>query len=372
MKLVVSRERLTRGLARIQGVLSRKATLPILSNVLLEARADGALRIAATDLDVTFDGQIEARVEEAGRITVDGKKIYDICRSLPGEEISLSVDDQQRIQLKCRSSDFVLNGLSATDYPTLPDGSAVELVPVNGDAFKELIERTSFSVATDESRPNLTGIFFQCAAGSRIRLVSTDGHRLSKGERDASRDDAEIPERDGVIVPRKGITEIKRMLDEAGAEVLFGFLDNNFVLETPEVRLFVRLIDAAFPDYHQVIPKGTERKVILDRVSFLQSLKRIAILASERTHGVRIELSSGQMTLGSDNPDLGRAREDITPESYDGSELTIAFNSRYLIDILSTLKAEKVEMHLNEALSPGIIREHENEDYLFVVMPMRL
>lgn len=372
MKLVVSRERLTRGLARIQGVLNRKATLPILSNVLLEAGADGSLRIAATDLDVTFDGQIEARVEEAGRITVDGKKIYDICRNLPGEEVSLSVDDQQRVQLRCRSSDFVLNGLSAADYPSMPTAEKIGLVPVDGGALKELIERTSFSVSTDESRPNLNGIFLTCVAGDQIRLVSTDGHRLSKGERVASRDEVEIPERDGVIVPRKGVTEIKRMLDESSTEVLFGFLDNNFVLETPEVRLYVRLIDAAFPDYKQVIPKSTEREVVLDRLSFLQSLKRIAILASERTHGVRIELTDGQMTLGSDNPDLGRAREDITPESYNGSDLTIAFNSRYLIDILSTLKAEKVEMHLNEALSPGIIREHGNDDYLFVVMPMRL
>lgn len=373
MKFVVNRDHFTRSLARIQGVLSRKATLPVLSNVLIEARADGRLRVAATDLDVTFDGSIDARVSDPGRTTVDGKRLFDVVRSLPGEEVDIEVGDEEKVVLRCKNTEFMLLGTAADDYPALPDASGIKLVAVDGAALGELIERTRFSVSTDESRPNLNGVYFRCMGAGRIRVVSTDGHRLSQGERDARRDGSDIPEREGVIIPRKGVEELKKLLDELPADqVRFGFLDNNLVVASDEVTLFVRLIDAAFPDYRQVVPKSSERKVVLDRIPLLNSLKRIGLLASERTHGVRIELRPGRMTLLSDNPDLGKAREEMEIEGYDGTELIIAFNAKYVRDILSTLSAPQVEMALNEALSPGLFREHDNDDYLFVVMPMRI
>lgn len=374
MKFVVERDSFTRALARIQGVLSRKATLPALSNVLLEADESG-LRVAATDLDVTFDGTVDARISEPGRTTVDGKRLFDVVRSLPGEEVDIEVGEDEKLVLRCRNTEFMLLGNPADDYPVLPDSKGAEMIPVDGEALKELIDRTRFSVSTDESRPNLNGVFFRCMGEGRIRMVSTDGHRLSQGERDARADEAPIPEREGVIIPRKGVEELKKMLDEASSAklpVTFGFLDNNLVVRADEVMLFVRLIDQAFPDYRQVIPKSSERRVVLDRMPLLNSLKRIGLLASERTHGVRIELRPGRMTLLSDNPDLGKAREEIPIEGYEGGELIIAFNARYVRDILSTLTAPKVEMALNEALSPGLFREHQNDDYLFVVMPMRI
>lgn len=372
MKFVVDRDLFTRALARIQGVLSRKATMPVLSNVLIEASEGAGLRVAATDLDVTFDGRIAARVSEGGRTTVDGKRLFDVVRSLPGEEVSIEVGDEEKMVLTCKNTEFMLLGSAADGYPKLPDADGAALVPVDGEALKELIDRTRFSVSTDESRPNLNGVYFRCMGEGRIRMVSTDGHRLSQGERDARRDEAPIPEREGVIIPRKGVEELKKMLDEAGSEVSFGFLDSNLLVSGEGVTLFVRLIDAAFPDYRQVIPKSSERRVVLDRMPFLNSLKRIGLLASERTHGVRIELRPGRMTLLSDNPDLGKAREEMPIEGYEHGELIIAFNARYVRDILSTLSAPKVEMALNEALSPGLFREHENDDYLFVVMPMRI
>lgn len=373
MKFVVDREAFTRALARIQGVLSRKATLPVLSNVLIEAGEDG-LRVAATDLDVTFDGVVEARVVEPGRTTVDGKRLFDVVRSLPGLEVDIEVGEDEKVVLRCKNTEFMLLGSPADDYPGLPDAKGADMVPVDAEALKELIDRTRFSVSTDESRPNLNGVFFRCMGEGRIRMVSTDGHRLSQGERDARTDEAPIPEREGVIIPRKGVEELKKLLDEAAGKsaVAFGFLDNNLVVSADGVVLFIRLIDAAFPDYRQVIPKSSERRVVLDRMPFLNSLKRIGLLASERTHGVRIELRPGRMTLLSDNPDLGKAREEMPVEGYEGSELIIAFNARYVRDILSTLSAPKVEMALNEALSPGLFREHQNDDYLFVVMPMRI
>ncbi len=377
MKLVVNRDLFSRSLARIQGVLSRKATLPVLSNVLLETDTDGKLRVAATDLDVTYDGYISCRAVEAGRVTLEAKRLFEIVRRLPGEEIDIQVGDGSRVILRCKNAEFVLLGTSADSYPPLPDSHGVKLFPIDGLAFRELIERTMHSTSTDESRPNLNGVFFHCLENNIVRMVSTDGHRLSRGERSVY-SDTDIPERDGVIIPRKGVSEIKRLLEEAGKEISFGFLDKNLVIAASNMTLFVRLIEAAFPDYRQVIPKSSERSIILDRGVFLDSLKRIGLLASERTHGVRVELKSGLMTLLSDNPDLGKAREEIEID-YDGGELIIAFNAKYVVEIMSILSAPKIEMALNEALSPGLFREYnpdgensEARDYLFVVMPMRL
>ncbi len=375
MKFTVDRDLFARALARIQGVLSRKATMAVLSNVLLEARPQGQLRVAATDLDVTFDGTVVAEVERPGRITVDGKRLYDVVRSLPGEKVEVEVGADDRITLHCRNTEFVLLGTAADQFPSLPSVEGVELLPVSGSALHELIERTAFSVSTDESRPNLNGVFFRCVGKNRIRMVSTDGHRLSQGERDAARDGAQgfvLPERDGVIIPRKGVGELKRLLEEVGDEVAFGFTDNMLVVGATGLLLFVRLIDAAFPDYRQVIPKSSERRAVVRRLPFLAALRRIGILASERTHGVRIAVRPGSITLLSDNPDLGKAREEIEIEGYEGGELNIAFNAKYVQEILGILSAEKVEMAMNEALSPGLFREFENDDYLFVVMPMRI
>lgn len=371
MKFVVNRDLFTRALARIQGVLSRKASMQSLSNVLLTVRPDGRLRVAATDLDITFDSMIAAEVYEPGRITVDGKRLYDVVRSMPGEQVRVDVTDQDRVTLTCENTEFVLHTSSADAYPTLPSAEGAALTAVDGLVLRELIERTSFSVSTDESRPNLNGVFLQSLGGGRLRMVSTDGHRLSQGERDAGRD-AKLPPDDGVIVPRKGIGELRKLLDEVGREVEFGFVDNMLVVAAPGLTLFIRLIDAAFPDYTQVIPKSSERRAVVKRLPFLAALQRIGILASERTHGVRIEIRPEMITLLSDNPDLGRAREQLDIEGYDGNTLTIAFNARYVQDILRILSAEKVEMALNEALSPGLFREEANGDYLFVVMPMRI
>ncbi len=371
MKFVVNRDLFARALARIQGVVSRKSSMQALSNVLLQAGTDGRLRVAGTDLDVTFDGSIAARVSDPGEITVDGKRLFDVIRSLPGEEVDVEIGEEHKVRLRCKNTEFVLLGAPADAYPELPSAEGVDLVPVDGMALRQLIERTIFSVSTDESRPNLNGVYFRCLGEGRLRMVSTDGHRLSQGERDAARG-AEIPERDGVIIPRKGVAELKRLLDEVGAEVSFGFLDNNLVVSAPDLALFIRLIDAAFPDYRQVVPKSSGRKAVIARGPFLESLKRISILASERTHGVRIEVHEGRMVLSSDNPDLGKAREELSIEGYEGGELVIAFNARYVRDILGILDAEKVELALNESLAPGLFREAENQDYLFVVMPMRL
>ncbi len=372
MKFIVHRADFAKALSRVQGVVSRKATLPILLNVLLEAKSDDQLQVTATDLDITIDGHIKARVSEPGRITVNGKSLHEIVKNLPGEEVTLELTEENRLFLRCHNAEFQLLGTSADAYPGLPDAEKIrDMTPVDGEVLRELIERTMFSVSTDDSRPNLRGVYFHSVGESRIRMVSTDGHRLSMGEREAERG-VPLPEGEPMIIPRKGLNEFKRLLDDFSREVEYGFLENYLVVRAEEVQLYIRLIDGKFPDYNQVIPKSNEQVVVLDRKPFLASLKRIGILSTDRSNSVRIELKPNLMTLISDNPDLGRAKEDIELEEFEGPEINIAFNARYVRDILSILKAKKIEMVLNESLSPGLFRELDDDAYLFVVMPMRL
>jgi DNA polymerase-3 subunit beta len=370
VKLDINRDLFSRALAKVQGVLSRKAAMPVLSNVYLSVDTDGLMRLAASDLDVTYDGYLQCRCIDAGSVTVDGKRLFDVVRSLPGEEVHLEINAEHQVTISCQNTEFVLLGHSVDSYPPLPSSEHVSLSNLDGFALKELLERTMLSISTDESRPNLNGVYLEFIDDGRIRMVSTDGHRLSRGEKSVE-GSSDLPGHEGIIIPKKGVIELKKLLDEIGSEVSIGFIDNNLIVRSTNLTLYIRLIDAAFPDYQQVIPKSSERVVVLERIPFLQSLKRIGLLASERTHGVRVELNPGLITLLSDNPDLGKAREEIEVE-YDGPSMIIAFNAKYIQDILSTLGAEKVEMALNEALSPGLFREHESDDYLFVIMPMRI
>lgn len=371
MKLTVSRDALVQALSRIQGVINRKASLPVLVNVLLEADEDGQLRVAATDLDITIDGWIPAKVDVAGRTTVNGKRLFEVTKSLSEGDILLDLTHEDRLMIRSGKVEFVLNCTSGDEYPALPAADGVEFMAVDGEVLRELIERTIFSVSTDDSRPNLNGVYF-CALGEgRVRMVSTDGHRLSLGERVAERGE-EITAGDPLIIPRKGLSELKRVLDEVGREVRFGFMENNMVLAAEDLTLFIRLIDLKFPDYKAVIPKSNQYQILIDRLTFLGALKRIGLLASDRTKSVKIELHPGQMTLTSENSDMGRAREELSITGFEGEHLEIAFNARYVRDILSILTAERVEMSLNQELAPGLFREEDNSAYLFVVMPIRV
>ena len=372
MEFAVNREQRVRALKRVQGVLSRKSNSgQSPSDVLLEADDSGRLRIGATDLEVTYDGYLNARVTSPGKVTVEGKRFFEVTSVLPVEDILIKTDDDnQMLIVTYRNNHYSLKMSSPDMYPELPSREGTSLVPIDGAVLRELVDRTMISVSTDNTRPMLNGVYFTCIGNGVVRLVSTDGHRLSQGERNASRD-ADIPARDGVIIPRKGINELKQFLSEFGREVSFAVAENLFVAAASDVTLYIQLIDAQFPDYKAVIPKKSERHLNVSRLDLLNSLRRIEILASERTHGIKIEITNGHMILKAENPDCGSAHEELEIEGYDGGDLSITFNSRYVSDILKILSSDKIEMALNEHLSPAIIREVGSEQYLFVVMPMR-
>ena len=370
MEFRITKSELLKGLSRIQAIVEKRNTMPILANTLIEAEGEKVF-ISATDLDVGIRGSYDASVAKKGSVTVSAKKLYEVVREFPEEPITVTRRDNNWVELACARIVFKLVGLAADEFPALPKADEKNLVRVEAATLLSMIDKTLYAVSTDEARYNLNGVYLETDADEgNLRMVSTDGHRLALIERHL--DGADVSRFDrGVIVPRKGIHELKRLLEEDDEPVEIGFRKNTGVIRKKDVLLVVRLIDGEFPDYKQVIPKETKRTLVVAREALLASLRRISILATERSRAVRLEIDSKRLELSSSNPDLGEAREELEVD-YDGEPLAVGFNARYLLDALSVLEAKEVRLGLNDELSPGTLRPAADDNTVAVVMPMRI
>jgi DNA polymerase-3 subunit beta len=288
-------------------------------------------------------------------------------KNLPAEEVHLKRDENNWAEIKGGKARYRMMGISERDFPRLPDHREIEFKEIDAATFAEMIGKTIFSVSTDDTRHHLSGIFFECD-GKLARMVSTDGHRLSKVERAIG--DGPCLEK-GVIIPRKGVMEIRRLIEGVTGTCDVAFRENTIFVRAADVVLSVALVDAQFPPYDQVIPKENDKHLVLDRLAFLESLRRVAIMASERSWGIRMDLSKGRVRIASDNPDLGEAREDIDID-YEGKPLVVGFNARYFIDAVGEMTGDRVVLELNGELDPGVIHPEGGEDYIGVIMPMRI
>jgi len=375
MDLKISVHELSRALARSQGIVEKKSTMPILSHVLLEGRKSGELAVSATDLDVSISGVHPAEVAREGGVTVSARHLFDIVKSLPESEVSLKKTANNYLEVRSGPAEFRIVGLPAEDFPALPRFEKVPFVATEPERLLALIERTAFAVSSDETRYNLNGVFFEPVAGA-IRLVATDGHRLSMADAPVEGD---FKLKKGVILPRKGILELRKLLAEAveGPEDKpageLGFVENSAIFRRPGVVLVMRLIEGAFPDYRQVIPKTGEKVLTLGRERLLQTLRRVSLLSSEKSNAVKLEVGPGNLRIAAQNPDLGEAKEDV-PLEYSGEPLKIGFNARYLIDVLTVVPSADVRLELADDLSPGVLRPTGDaaEHYTAVIMPMRI
>ncbi len=374
MELKIGVQELSRALARSQGIVEKKSTMPILSHVLLEAHKSGELTVSATDLDVAVQGQHQCEsVAKEGKVAVPARSLFDIVKALPETSASLRKTQNNYLEVRSGSAEFRLVGLPSEDFPTLPKPEKVPFVQVDATSLLGLIERTAFAVSSDETRYNLNGVFFE-PQGGKLRLVATDGHRLSMAEADSPGD---FKLKKGVILPRKGLFELKKLLAEAvegGSDkptAELGFVESSAIVRRAGVTLVMRLIEGMFPDYKQVIPKAGEKVLKVGRVRLLETLRRVSILASDKSHAVKLELGKGNLRVVSQNPDLGEAREDVTVE-YQGEPLKIGFNARYVIDVLQVLSAEDVAFEMADDLSPGVLHPAGEEGYTAVIMPMRI
>jgi DNA polymerase-3 subunit beta len=368
MEIKAKRGSLLATLYWTQSIVERRNTMPILANVLIEAQK-GNIRITATDLEVGVRGEVDGDVTKEGAITVSAKKLYEIIREVPNDQVQLKRLDNDWVEIRSGKSVFKIVGLDAKEFPQFPKFDSAGLSTAPASAIREMIERTIFSVSTDETRYSLNGVFIEQGEAGNVRMVATDGHRLAFEEKAVG----SLGLSKGVILPRKGLAELKKLL-ESGDEgaVSLGFKENMGLVSKDGVDLFMRLIDGDFPDYTKVIPKGNPNIAKLDHDELLQALRRVSILSSERYKGVRMEFSDGKLSISANNPDLGEAVEEIDAD-YRGKMISIGFNSRYLMDVLGVLSGEgEIAIELKDELSPSVIRKNGVEGYLYVLMPMRL
>ncbi len=368
MEFRIAAEELKRALYRAQGIVERKTTMPILANVLINATKAG-VQVTAFDLDIGIVSEHSGEVLKPGGVTVSAKYLFDIVQSAPEPQVTLKKLPNNYVDITSGSAHFKIVGTAPEEYPKLPKEESAPLIKLNGATLLEMIRRTSFAISSDETRYILNGVFFEPREDSKIRMVATDGHRLAFVERELAGD---FKLKGGVIIPRKGLFELKRLLDEAPeAECQLGFAENSAIFKKPGLTMVMRLIDGQFPEYQRVIPQESVRTVLLPRGKFLDALRRISLLSVDKSNAVKVALSENLIRITSSNPDLGEAKDDLEV-NYKGNEITIGFNARYLIDVLSVLEGDQVAFELGDEHSPGVLHLPGERSYIAVVMPMRV
>jgi DNA polymerase III subunit beta len=368
MEFRIAADELRKALYRAQGIVERKTTMPILANVLINATKTG-ITVTAFDLDIGVVSEHPAEVMKPGAVTVSAKYVFDIVQNVPEPSLTIKRLQNNYVEITSGASHFKIVGMAPEEYPKLPREENAPLVKVNGNLLLEMIKKTQFAISTDETRYILNGVFFEPREGGRIRMVATDGHRLALVEREMEGD---FKLKSGVIVPRKGLFELKRLLDEAPeADCQLGFAENSALFKKPGLTMVMRLIDGQFPEYQRVIPKEGEKQISLPRLRFLEGLRRISLLSADKSNAVKIRLSDNQLRITSHNPDLGEAKDDLDA-NYRGAELNVGFNARYLTDVLGVLETDEVMLELGDEHSPGVLHTPGDRSYTAVVMPMRV
>jgi DNA polymerase III subunit beta len=368
MKFSVHRNPLLEALNKIQSVVEKKNTVPILSNILFSV--DGQeLSICATDLEVGMKMKIAVKGQVDGKITLSAKAFLDIVKELPQAELELTRKENDWVEIVSGKSRFKVVSLAATEYPNLPSFEDKRYLDARVDALKEMIERTSFAVSTDATRYLMNGVYLENLEKNVMRMTATDGHRLAFMDSELF---SEAPEmKRGLIIPKKGLNELNKLLQESDRSVGVAFERGYIFAHANQTYLFIRLIEGEFPDYRQVIPRATDKLLKVDREAFLSALKRVSLLAHEKSKGVKFSIQDQLLTIYSSNPDLGEAKEEIDID-YSGEALSIGFNAKYLLECLEVTPTKTLELHLKDHLSPGILRGEGQPNHTYVIMPMRI
>jgi len=372
MKVGIERSALLRAMNRAQGVVERRTTIPILSNVLIEAEGD-SLSFRATDLDIELLDRVPAVVEAPGAVTVGAHTLYEIVRKLPeGAQVSIRDDPaNSRMEVRAGRSHFSLATLPREDFPIMASSEYGCSYTIETPVLRRLFDKVKFAISTEETRYYLNGVYLHVAEGGNgkvLRCVATDGHRLA-------RVDAPLPEgaenAPGVIVPRKTVGELRKLLEDDETTIAVSVSETKIRFATPEVTLTSKVIDGTFPDYSRVIPQANPRKLIVDAAEFARAVDRVSTVSSERSRAVKLALEEDRLTLSVNAPDSGAAEEELAV-AYDDEPLEIGFNAKYLLEIASQIDRENAVFMFNTMNDPTLVREGDDESAVYVVMPMRV
>lgn len=375
MKVRIERDELLTGLQRVQGVVEKRNTMPILSNILLEAKQDG-VEIVATDLEIGMRGLYKGTVLSPGGVTISARKLFEIVKELPPGDIELTATDNNWTTIQAGKSQFKIVGLPSSEYPALPTIEREGLTPLSGEGLLELIRKTLFAAGDNDARYILNGLLVTLVATDKktsLRLVGTDGHRLAVAEQEVGKAGSKgVPQEMKAIIPKKAAHEIRHLLEEGGdAEPLIGFSKNLMIFRKSGLLLTSRLMEGNYPNYQQVIPKENGKKISVSRSELESALRRVSVLAKDKASAVKVSFASGMMTLFSSSPDYGEATEEL-PARYEGETINTGFNARYLLDVFGVMDGETLSLQMETPLSPCLIQEPESLGFKCVVMPIKV
>lgn len=359
----IERDLFFEGLSKTVPITEKRSTLPILSHILLNA-SDSRLVITATDLEVGLQMIYNCSVKEDGQVTVPAKKIYEMVRELPSGPVSLELQENRRIKITSGESVFELAGMEASDYPAWPAVEEVETAAIKSDILVSMIDKTLFASSNDDSRFNLNGVLFE-QNEDKTRLVATDGHRLALMDAEVR-----LPLESKILIPKKSLSELKRLLENVKEEVQVGFESKNMILKTDKFLMTLRLIDGDYPDYRKVIPADGDKIVKANRAKLLQALRRVAVLTAERNKGINLMVRPYRIELTATHPDLGTAKDSIEAD-YDSDEFMVIVNVAYLIEALGVIESDTVSLQFLQEGAPILIRPEPSKTYFNLVMPMR-
>jgi len=370
MKATIERATLLRSLGHVHSVVERRNTIPILSNVLIEAREDGTLRLMATDLDLQINDTVEAQVEQPGATTVSAHTLFEIARKLPeGSQVEISAAEGKMLVAAGRAR-FNLSTLPRDDFPVIAEGELPTRFELPAATLRQIIDKTRFAISTEETRYYLNGIFLHVSDEAQpvLKAAATDGHRLARVTVPRPAGAEGMPD---VIIPRKCVAELRKLLDEVDGSVLVSLSESKVRFGLGNAILTSKLIDGTFPDYSRVIPTANDKLLRIDPRSFEEGVDRVATIASEKTRAVKLTLERDKVTLSVSSPENGTAAEEVAGD-YGSEGLEIGFNARYLLDILGQIEGDTVEMHLADPAAPTLLRENDKAPALYVLMPMRV
>ena len=369
MKATIERATLLKGLGHVHSVVERRNTIPILSNVLIEAGEDG-IRLMATDLDLQINETVEANVTEPGSTTVPAHTFFDIVRKLhEGSQVEL-IAAEGRMQVNAGRARFTLSTLPRDDFPVIAEGELPTRFELPAGTLRQIIDKTRFAISTEETRYYLNGIYLHVSDEAQpvLKAAATDGHRLARVTVPRPEGAQGMP---GVIIPRKCVAELRKLLDEVDGTVQVSLSDSKVRFGLGNAVLTSKLIDGTFPDYSRVIPTANDKLLKLDPRAFEEGVDRVSTIASERTRAVKMALDRDKVTLSVTSPENGTAAEEV-PADYGSDGFEIGFNARYLMDILNQIEGDLVEVHLADAAAPTLLRENDKAPALYVLMPMRV
>ena len=372
MEFNIKRDLFSVGIQKTLGIVEKKTTMPILSNLLLRA-GQNRVTIMATDREIGLVADYEAEVLRDGEITLSARKLHEMVREIQGETIHVIKNERDIVILTCNKATYRIPGIPADDYPVVADQEDIPFYKVKGGILKDLIRKTAFAMSTDEMRKTLCGVLMETEKTGEtflIRMVATDGHRLSMMKMETGEKDFLTMEK-GVIIPRKGLGEIRRLVEDESGDVFLGVRQGMYIVKTDHTLLKVSLVDGEYPDYRRVIP--AEKGVILgiEKDKFLHALRRMSVISSDRYNGVIITLSPGKIVLNSNNPDVGEANDEIDVV-YEGEGKSVGYNVTYLTDAIDVIDEERIDFEVGEGMKPGIVRAVGNENYFCIVMPLKL